>query len=95
MTDAQILTEVKKGLGITGTYQDDTLTFYINEVKAFMLSAGVDAAVISENKALGCIMRGVADLWNYGAGNATLSDYFRIRLLQLKFSEPENNENGL
>jgi hypothetical protein len=37
MTDAEILSHVKKGLGIVGTYQDDTLNEYIAEVKAFML----------------------------------------------------------
>ena len=36
-----MLENVKKALGITGTYQDDTLTEYINEVKSFLLAAGV------------------------------------------------------
>lgn len=95
MTDAQILAEVKKGLGITGTFQDDTLKVYIQDVKAFMESAGVKPEVIADVKALGCIMRGVADLWNYGAGNATLSDYFRMRLIQLKAEPtPEPNQEG-
>lgn len=84
MTDAEILTKVKSGLGITGTFQDDTLNVYLAEVKAFMKSAGVPQTVIESEASVGCIMRGVADLWNYGAGNARLSDYFRMRLIQLK-----------
>ena len=41
MTDAELLTKIKSGLGITGTYQDATLQVYIDDVKAFMRSAGV------------------------------------------------------
>ena len=84
MTDAEILAKVKNGLGITGTYQDNTLNVYLTEVKEFMSSAGVPSTVITSEKAVGCIMRGVADLWNYGSGNAHLSNYFAQRLIQLK-----------
>lgn len=84
MTDAELLTKIKSGLGLTGDFQNDTLQVYLAEVKAFMESAGVDKSVIQSEASVGCIMRGVADLWNYGAGNATLSDYFRMRLIQLK-----------
>ena len=41
MTDAELLTEVKKRIGITGDYQDDTLTGHIQDVKDFMQDAGV------------------------------------------------------
>jgi hypothetical protein len=87
MTDAQLLTKIKNGLGITGNFQDDTLTVYLDEVKAFMASAGVPATIIESEASVGCIMRGVADLWNYGSGNAKLSDYFKMRLIQLKAIE--------
>ena len=83
MTDAELLSKVKKGLGITGDYQDDTLQIYIDEVKAFMESAGVPSAVIGGNASVGCILRGVADLWNYGSGSAKLSEYFNQRVIQL------------
>lgn len=89
MTDAELLAKIKNGLGITGTFQDATLTVYVDEVKAFMRSAGVDNAVINSTASVGCIMRGVADLWNYGSGNATFSENFRMRLLQLKVIKPE------
>lgn len=95
MTDAELLAKIKNGLGITGTYQDATLTVYVDEVKAFMLSAGVKASVINSPAAVGCIMRGVADLWNYGSGNASLSQYFTQRLIQLKLTpEIPPNETG-
>ena len=84
MAELTLLDKVKSGLGITGDFQDATLQIYIDEVKAFMLNAGVDEEVIESEKAVGCIMRGVADLWNYGAGNTTLSNYFGMRVIQLR-----------
>jgi len=83
MTDVELLTKVKAALGITGDFQDETLQVYIADVKAFMLDAGVPADVVSSASSVGCISRGVADLWNYGAGNAKLSQYFIQRMLQL------------
>lgn len=94
MTDAEILSKVKNGLGITGDFQNATLQVYCDEVKAFMLSAGVPADVIQSEAAIGCIMRGVADLWNYGSGSATLSEYFRMRLIQLKKTITERNDDN-
>lgn len=94
MTDAELLEKVKKGLGITGSFQDETLQIYIDEVKAFMKSAGVPDTVIQNSVSVGCIMRGVADLWNYGSGNASLSQYFKQRLIQLKAIEGEGETNG-
>lgn len=95
MTDAELLTKIKNGLGITGTFQDATLTVYVDDVKAFMKSAGVKDSVINSPASVGCIMRGVADLWNYGGGNASLSQYFTQRLIQLKLApEIPPNETG-
>ena len=89
MTNAELLTKIKSGLGITGTYQDDTLQVYIDEVKSFMESAGVNKSVIESDAAVGCIIRGVADLWNYGSGSANLSPYFVQRLIQLSMKQGE------
>ena len=89
MTKAELLTKLKSGLGITGTYQDDTLQVYIDEVKSFMESAGVNKSVIESEAAVGCIIRGVADLWNYGSGSANLSPYFVQRLIQLSIKQGE------
>lgn len=83
LTDNEILTKVKSGLGITGNYHDDTLQIYIDDVRAFMIDAGVPESVTFDNAAVGCILRGVSDLWDYGNGTATLSDYFKMRVSQL------------
>lgn len=83
LTDEVLLTKVKSGLGINGDYQNDTLKLYIDEVKSFLAFAGVDENIINSSVAVGVICRGVADLWNYGAGNAQLSDYFKQRVTQM------------
>ena len=81
MTVAEILVEVKNQLGVTGSYQDSTIISYINTVMNFMRSAGVKDPTSSA--AVGCISRGVADLWRYDGGEAKLSDYFVQRVIQL------------
>ena len=81
MADATRLTNVKKALGVTGTYQDGTLGIYIDEVISFLEEAGVSAANITD----GIVARGVADLWNYGAGDGRLSLYFMQRATQLSY----------
>lgn len=82
-----ILSKVKSSLGITGEFQDETLKGYIAEVKEFLLDAGVKPAVVNAETSAGVITRGVADLWNYGSGNAELSPYFMQRAIQLTFKE--------
>lgn len=81
MPEVTLLEKVKNSLGVTGTYQDDTLTEYIDEVVAFLKDAGVAEANITS----GIVARGVADLWNYGAGKAELSNYFKMRATQLSY----------
>lgn len=81
MTNAELLTAVKKALGIQGTYQDDTLTQYIAEVVDFLEGAGVKRANITA----GIVARGVSDLWDYGAGDGKLSPYFVQRATQLSY----------
>lgn len=73
------LEDVKNALGITGDYQDATLTVYINEVVDFLTEAGVKKSNITT----GIIARGVADLWNYGGSEGVLSPYFKERAIQL------------
>lgn len=75
----EFLTDVKKALGITGTYQDTTLQIYIDEVVDFLADAGVAETHITS----GIVARGVADLWNYGSGEGKLSQYFMQRAAQL------------
>lgn len=76
--EQQLLAAVKAALNIGGTYQDAALQQYIDEVKAFLAGAGV----APDKMTPGLITRGVADLWAYGAGDGTLSDYFMKRAIQ-------------
>lgn len=81
------LENVKNLLGITGTYQNDTIQAYIDEVKSFILDSGVDESNITA----GIIARGVSDLWNYGSGEGKLSEYFIQRVTQLRYKEVESD----
>ena len=81
MADATMLTNVKSALGIEGDYQDATISQYIEEVTAFLTDAGVKSAYITS----GIVSRGVADLWNYGAADGKLSEYFMQRATQLSY----------
>lgn len=81
MSDTDMLEKVKNALGITGTYQDDTLRVYIDEVIDFLVESGVKRSYITS----GIVSRGVADLWNYGEGDGKLSSYFMMRATQLAY----------
>jgi hypothetical protein len=78
------LDDVKTALGVTGSYQDGTLQQYATEVVGFLHDAGVTDANITS----GIVARGVADLWNYGAGEGKLSQYFIMRASQLALKGP-------
>ena len=83
LTDVELLAKVRLGLGISGDYHDETLKLYIEEVKAFMLDAGVPDETIRSSTSVGVIIRGVSDLWNYASGGVELSKYFIQRVNQL------------
>lgn len=83
MTDAELLQEVKKRIGVTGTYQDDTIQGHIQDVKDFMVDAGVSDAVMKTTSIIGAVTRGVSDLWDYGSGKGEFSAYFFQRVSQL------------
>jgi hypothetical protein len=83
MTEVELLENVKRALNITGTYQDDTLMVYIKDVKYYMADAGVRKDLIDSEASVGVIARGVSDLWNYGNGSTTFSEYFMQRVIQL------------
>lgn len=85
MTTAEQLAKIKTALNISGTYQDQTLEIYLDEVKEFLRDAGVNEVILQSETAIGILTRGVADLWNYGAGNAQLSLYFHQRASQLVY----------
>ena len=78
-----MLSTVKAALNITGTYQDNALQMYIDEINEYLLAAGVPSTLINTKVTAGTVTRGVADLWNYGAGEGKLSSYFYERVIQL------------
>lgn len=91
MTDAELLAAIKNTLNISGEHFDVTLRLYIDEVKAYLTSAGVRVDVLGSALAVGCIARGVSDLWNYGNGDTKLSEYFYQRAAQLRCVEVADN----
>lgn len=78
-----MLEHVKSNLGITGEYQDAAVQGYIDEVREYLQDAGIPETVTNTKPCGGIVTRGVADLWNYGAGGAALSPYFHERAAQL------------
>ncbi len=87
-----MLEEVKKRLGITGDYQDDTIQGYIEDVKQFLLDGGVKKEVVDASSTVGVIARGVSDLWNYGSGGTSFSPYFLQRAIQLSSKDSSDIE---
>lgn len=84
MSNTDLLLEsIKTSLGITSNFHDNLLSLYVQEVQLFMIDAGVSVDIVNSTDAVGCITRGVADLWNNGAGQADLSQYFKMRVIQL------------
>ena len=84
MAEFDILTTVKTALGLQGnSYFDATLQIYIDEVKQYLINGGCSQATVDNKSSAGVIVRGVADLWNNGSGNAELSPYFKERAIQL------------
>lgn len=83
LTAAERLAKVKSALGITGSYQDETLTVYIDEVIDELVTGGVKRDIAESAAAVGCIAIGVNDLWNYSSGGVKHSDHFNRRLIQL------------
>lgn len=94
MTDNELLAKIKTGLGIRGDYQDETLKFFIDDTKAYMISAGVKKEIVDSELSVGCIMRGVSDLWNYGSGGVKFSDYFYQRVIQLSMEKSEGGSDN-
>lgn len=83
LTTAERLAKVKAALGISGDYQNETLSIYIDEVIAEMIAAGVKKELAESAAAVGCIACGVNDLWNYSSGGVKHSEFFNRRMIQL------------
>ena len=89
MTDTELLSEVKKRIGVTGDYQNDVISGHIQDVKDYMIDAGVSDSVMDSNAIIGAVTRGVSDLWDYGSGKGEFSPYFMQRVTQLAYKGGE------
>lgn len=89
--DSARLETIKTMLGITGTYHDELLKAYGAEVEQYLLDAGVKKEVLALPEVTGIYARGIADLWNYGAGDGKLSPYFLQRAIQLSLKGVQND----
>ena len=79
-----MLEHVKTCLGQSGNeYINPIFQGYIDEVREYLQDAGIPEEVTNTKPFGGIVARGVADLWNYGAGGAALSPYFHERAAQL------------
>ena len=97
MADEEILTNIIKSLGLTEKYHKDIIKPFFQDVKFYLADAGVKASIINSSASVGVFLRGVSDLWNYGSGGASLSPYFKERVIQLTTTEvivEEVAENG-
>lgn len=83
MTTSELLANVKTALGITSDYMDALLMVFIEETLAYLKDAGVKSDTLTSDRIVGIVVRGVADLWNYGQGEGKLSPYFKERAIQL------------
>lgn len=84
MPDFNMLEHVKLCLGLEGNdYHNNLLSAYIQDVQLYLQDAGIPATVTESRACGGVVARGVADLWNYGAGGAALSPFFKERAAQL------------
>lgn len=93
LTAEQRLAKVKIALyGNSSTdFNDDQLTFYIDEVLSEMIDAGVPQEVAESAAAVGCVALGVNDLWNYSSGGVKHSEQFNRRLIQLAAKQVSKN----
>lgn len=83
MTTEQLLTAVKAGLSINGTYNDIVLTQKLLAVTNYMTNAGVDSTNLYSDLGIACICVGVTDLWNLTGGEIKFSPAFGMLVEQL------------
>lgn len=89
ITDAELLERVKEAINAKGnTYNDDTITVWIESVKQDLLYAGVSADVLGSTCAVGCIAKGVNDIWvEHLPAYSELFDRMAYRLADTKGAE--------
>ncbi len=94
VTDAELLTECKKGLGIpiSNINFDGALMQKLLAVKAYMRNAGVSDTMMACDLAVGIIVAGVTDLWNIQGGETKFSPVFHTLLSQLAITSQAAEE---
>lgn len=83
MTTEQVLTAVKAGLSVSGTYNDSVLTQKLLAVTNYMINAGINETILYSNLGIACICVGVTDLWNLTGGEIKFSPAFGMLIEQL------------
>jgi hypothetical protein len=83
MTQNELLTAVKAGLSVSGTYNDTVLTQKMLAVTNYMTNAGVSEANLYSDLGVACICIGVTDLWNLASGDIQFSPAFGMLVEQL------------
>jgi hypothetical protein len=90
MTDIELLDKVKKGLNISGNYNDDTLLVKVLAVKQYMLNLGIPSEQIETDLGVAALTVGVNDLWNISSGDVSFSRAFELLIAHLQIvSLPE------
>jgi hypothetical protein len=89
---ADFLAACKTGLNIaqSTTALDSLLNQKIMAVKGYLSGAGVSAAVMESDLAIGVIVLGVTDLWELTGGQAKLSLMFTTLASQLAYQSYAN-----
>lgn len=82
-----VLEKVKSIIGVTGSYMDDTVQGYIDEVKQYLLDGGAQQNVVDAPTSIGTIARGVSDLLY----DKALSNHFKERAVQLALKRIDDN----
>lgn len=83
MTQNELLTAVKTGLSITGTFNDNVLSQKMLAVTNYMTNAGVNNTNLYSDLGVACICVGVTDLWNLSGAEIKFSPAFGMLVEQL------------
>lgn len=85
-----LLERVKTARNETGDFHDGRISVFIDEVKQYLLGAGVPSAVLETDAVVGIVAIGVDNLMEEGA----LSDYFKQRAIQLRNTPVKEEASG-
>lgn len=84
MNDTEMLVKVKKGMGVTGPYQDNKIKVDMEEAISYL----VDAGAKRDNITPGLVARTISDLRIQDKP----SEYVQQRAVQLRYKEEKNEK---